>query len=321
MHIAPLPHNEADRLKELARHRIMDTAVEAAFDDVTTLAAQICEVPIALITLIDADRQWFKAQIGLAIPQTHRDLSFCAHAILTPDMVTVVPDIRADTRFANHPFVSGDPGLRFYAGAPILSAGGLALGTVCVLDRIPRHMRSTQIESLRLLARQTAHLIEQHLQNLQAIETAHQAPAAPSGSDELLALQAEGLELTALIDPGYVYRYVSPLFLDHCGQAREQIEGHHVADLIGQDAFEAQVRPLLDQALAGTPVSYDARFEFSRRSGPQPMQVDYLPVRNSAAQVCGVLVRIQDVQTLRDSRNRLQAALEAIGAAAAQPLR
>lgn len=320
MHIAPLPHNEVDRLKELARHRIMDTATAAAFDDVTTLAAQICEVPIALITLIDADRQWFKAQIGLAIPQTHRDLSFCAHAILTPDMVTLVPDIRADLRFAHHPFVSGDPGLRFYAGAPILSARGLALGTVCVLDRIPRHMRSTQIESLRLLARQTAHLIDNHLQTLQALEAARQPAAGPPGPDDPLALQAEGLELTALLDPDYVYRYVSPLFLDHCGQTREQIEGRHVADLIGAEAFEAQVRPLLDQALAGTPVSYDARFEFHRRSGPQPMQVDYLPVRNPAGLVCGVLVRIQDVLTLRDSRSRLQAALETLGAAA-QPLR
>lgn len=311
MYIAPLPLDEHDRLAELAGYRILDTAPEPVFNDITRLAAQICETPIALVSLVDADRQWFKSQVGMAVPQTHRDLSLCAHAILHPEDVMVVADTRDDPRFVRHPLVNGDPGLRFYAGAPIRTPAGRALGTVCVLDRIPRHLRSSQLTSLRLLAQQAANLLELH-RTRQELEDAMDGMAPPGlPSDDQLELQAEGLELTSLIDAGYVYRYVSPAFVEYCGRTYSEIEGRHVADLIGTEAFEAHIRPLLDRALAGSPVSYDAHFEFMRR-GRCLMRVDYLPVRARSGCVRGVLVRAQDVQTLSESRGRLRAAIEAL---------
>ncbi|AOD16035.1 HAMP domain-containing sensor histidine kinase [Xanthomonas fragariae] len=156
---APKPPSEALRLQALRGYRILDTPREAAFEDITRLASIICQTPIALISLVDDDRQWFKSERGLGERETPLFKSMCAHALLDND-VLVVPDTRSDVRFARNPLVTGEAPLYFYAGAVLRTADGLPLGTVCVLDRQPRQLTDEQIEALRALARQTMAQLE-----------------------------------------------------------------------------------------------------------------------------------------------------------------
>ena len=150
---------ETARLAALRQYRILDTDPERAFDDLALLASQICETPIALITLVDAERQWFKARHGIAESETPRAVSFCAHAIEQRDLF-VIPDARDDERFRDNPFVTGGPFVRFYAGAPLVTRDGHALGTICVIDSVPRTLTPEQREALDALRRQVQAQLE-----------------------------------------------------------------------------------------------------------------------------------------------------------------
>jgi GAF domain-containing protein len=147
-----VPKNEAQRIKVLWQYEILDTVPEEVFDDLTELAARICEAPIALITLVDENRQWFKSKVGVTINETSRDISFCSHAIEQSDLF-IVPDATLDKRFAKNPLVTSDPKIRFYAGAPLITPDGHALGTLCVIDKVPRQLRPDQKQALLVLAR------------------------------------------------------------------------------------------------------------------------------------------------------------------------
>ncbi len=151
---------EARRLEELRGYGILDTLPEQAYDDITLLASQICDCPIALVSLIDDDRQWFKSRVGLDATETPRDLAFCAHAILEPDQLLMVPDATRDKRFASNPLVTADPMIRFYAGAPLRTSAGHALGTLCVIDRVARELEPDQIRALEALSRQVMAQLE-----------------------------------------------------------------------------------------------------------------------------------------------------------------
>jgi signal transduction histidine kinase len=157
---APLPLDEARRIQALKRSAILDSLPEQAFDDIVALATRLCDAPIGLVSLVDNERQWFKACIGLPVSQTHRDLAFCAYAILEPDTLLVVEDATLDPRFSSNPLVLGEPFIRFYAGAPIITDDGHALGTVCVIDSQPRTLNQGQLDALQALARQTAALLQ-----------------------------------------------------------------------------------------------------------------------------------------------------------------
>ncbi len=157
---APLPPNEAERLEALRRYKVLDTDAEQCFDDLASLASTICGTPIALISLIDEDRQWFKSKIGIEQQTTSRDWSFCAHAILRPDQTLEVRNALEDSRFAGNPLVQGGPEIRFYAGAPILAADGAAIGAIAVIDRRPRSLGEDQHNALRALARQAGAQLE-----------------------------------------------------------------------------------------------------------------------------------------------------------------
>lgn len=156
--IPPKPAHEKERLQTLRGYEILDTEPEAAFDDLTALASYVCQTPVALISLVDADRQWFKSKIGVSIVETSRDIAFCASAILQSDLF-IVQDASQDERFADNPLVVSDPKIRFYAGAP-LSTQGHALGTLCVIDRVPRQLAPEQLEALRVLGRQVVAQLE-----------------------------------------------------------------------------------------------------------------------------------------------------------------
>lgn len=147
------PPTEVERLVQLHRYDILDTVPEDVFDDFTILAAQICDTPISLISLIDAERQWFKSKVGISETQTPREISFCDHAIRTPEVMEV-PDASLDPRFANSPLVTGAQGARFYAGAPLVAPDGSCIGTLCVLDRVPRRLTDAQRAALARLGRQ-----------------------------------------------------------------------------------------------------------------------------------------------------------------------
>lgn len=157
---APLPADEAMRLDALRRFDILDTDAEAAYDDITRIAAYIAGTPISLISLVDEDRQWFKSKIGLTASQTPREYAFCAHAILRPDEPLVVADATHDPRFADNPLVTGAPDIRFYMGAPLVTVDKHAIGTLCVIDRVPREPARAEIDALAALARQVMSQLE-----------------------------------------------------------------------------------------------------------------------------------------------------------------
>jgi len=151
--------DEDARLSDLRRYKILDTDPESGFDDLTLLASDICQSPMALITLIDAERQWFKSRVGVSITETPREFSFCTRAIEESDLF-VVPDATKDDRFKTNPFVVSEPKIRFYAGAPFRTASGHALGTLCVLDCVPRQLTGEQLQALRALSRQVQAQLE-----------------------------------------------------------------------------------------------------------------------------------------------------------------
>ncbi len=207
MPAAALPPDEAERLDALRAYDILDTAPEEAFDELTRLAAQICGVPIVLVSLVDEDRQWFKSRVGLEAESTPRESSFCAHAILDPGEVLTVPDASLDPRFADNPLVTGDFHLRFYAGAPLVTPTGYSLGALCAIDRVPRQLDERQREALAIIGRQIIAQMElrkdlvltrrqverEHAERRRAEAERELATAAARARSEFLAMMSHEL--------------------------------------------------------------------------------------------------------------------------------
>jgi PAS domain-containing protein len=225
METAPIPENEAARLAELEQYNILDTGAEEAFDGLTRLAAQICDTPIALVSLIDAHRQWFKAKVGIDAPETPRDIAFCAHAIHQSDIL-IVPDTMHDPRFADNPLVTKDPNIRFYAGMPLITPTGHAMGTLCVIDRMPKSLTSDQMTALRILGQQVVSQLELRRRTIALEHTlAHQQKIEQSKAGLLRAID-HGLEGVAILNKDGCYTYMNP--------AHAEVYGYTVEEMIGQ---------------------------------------------------------------------------------------
>ncbi|MBN8821031.1 MULTISPECIES: GAF domain-containing protein [unclassified Spirosoma] len=160
MQSAPAPADELSRIDALKSYDILDTLPEDDYDAITTLASEICQTPISLISLVDDERQWFKSNLGLNTRETPREFSFCAHSILNPSEVFIVPDSRQDERFSDNPLVTGDPHVVFYAGVPLVNNEGFPLGSLCVIDNAPKQLNDSQLNALKALGKQVVNLME-----------------------------------------------------------------------------------------------------------------------------------------------------------------
>jgi signal transduction histidine kinase len=189
---APLPANEQDRLRELYELELLDSPYEEEFDELVRLASQICNAPISLISLIDHDRQWFKAKIGMEDTETDRSVSFCSHAILESD-VLVVNNAQEDVRFWNNPFVTDDPHIRFYAGIPLTTKAGYKLGTLCVIDTVPRDLTDEQRFALKVLSRQTMKLFEARVANKLIAHHRQELQALTETQTRIISLMAHDI--------------------------------------------------------------------------------------------------------------------------------
>ncbi|MCX6062104.1 MAG: diguanylate cyclase [Campylobacterales bacterium] len=217
MKIAPLPQNEQERLAELRKYNILDTEPEVVFESIVQLASYICKTPIAAISLVDENRQWFKAIVGIDAKETPRDIAFCAHAILQ-DEPMVVPNALLDERFHDNPLVTDGPGIRFYAGVPLVTPSGLHLGTLCVIDTEAREIAQEQLDAIKTLADG----IMAHL----SLRLSHKEIRKYVDKLQLSAIIFESArENIVLTDQNNRFITANPAFTDTTGYSLEEIKG------------------------------------------------------------------------------------------------
>ena len=303
MRTADQPENEERRLAKLASMGVLDTLPQKAFDDITALASAICGTPIALISFVDRDRQWFKSRIGVDVDQTARELAFCSHAILNPSEVMEVEDAALDPRFHDSPLVIGDPHAKFYAGAPIVTDDGFTLGTVCVIDRHARRLDASQRQSLRSLSNLVVTLMEHEKRSRE--ERLVQSAKVSRRNEYLTALTASGLDLMSFVDTRYVYRYVNKTYLGYWARDPQDIVGKSVAELTGEDLFKHTIKPHLDRALGGEQVDFEAMIDFPG-IGPRHVEETYLPARDESGNITGVVMRTHNIHALKQREDQLR---------------
>ncbi|MDP2137338.1 MAG: CHASE3 domain-containing protein [Candidatus Didemnitutus sp.] len=277
---ATLPFNESQRLTILRGYGVLDTPPEQAFDDLTLLAAQICQTPIALVSLIDEDRQWFKSKVGLDVTETPRDLAFCAHAILYSNEVLQVRDARLDPRFADNPLVTGDPNIRFYAGAPLVAPDGHALGTLCVIDRIPRELNPAQEEALRVLSRHVVNQLELR-RALAAHRQADEDLQSVAARSVAKGWSLEKLTVTAFVGAGLALLLVGTLAVRSLQRFKTDVvavaRSHEVIS-----ATEALLRDIVDlqTGMRGYIITGEERYLAPYRSGLAAVPGDFARLKN-----------------------------------------
>ena len=301
---APLPPNEEVRLRALRDCHVLDTLPEDEFDDITRLAAHICGVPIAAVSLIDAERQWFKSIVGLPVTQTPRSAAFCAHTILQ-DNVMVVPDAQADARFADNPLVTGDPNIRFYAGVPLITEDGQALGSLCVIDRAPRRLTGDQQETLRLLARLVTNQLEK----------GRQAAAREQAEAARLKTEAERLRLAAIIETSddAIYSMTFDGRVTSWNRGAERLYGYTAPEMIGRPVnllvppdLHGELECLLIAAAQGEAFAPLETVRLTKTGAHLDVALSVSPVVDAEGQIGGVSMIARDIT----ERKRTQAALQ-----------
>jgi PAS domain S-box-containing protein len=258
---APVPENEAARLESLHRYAILDTLPEQEFDDLSRLAASICGTPIALVSLVDENRQWFKAKVGIEDTETPRDIAFCAHAIHDSG-VMVVPDALADERFRENPLVTGNPNVRFYAGAPLRTADGYALGTLCVIDRVPRELSADQLEALKALSRLVVNELELRRSVSDLSKAVRERRIVEGELDQLFNLSSD-LFCIAGFD-GY-FKRLNPSWEQTLGISREELLSRPYVEFIHPDDREITRKEA--EKIVGGEVTFSFENRFRRGDG------------------------------------------------------
>jgi PAS domain S-box-containing protein len=253
---APLPENEAARLELLHRYAILDTLPEQEFDDLSRLAALICGTPIALVSLVDENRQWFKSKVGIEDSETPRDIAFCAHAIQASN-VMVVPDALADERFRSNPLVTGSPNVRFYAGAPLLTPEGYALGTLCVIDRVPRELSADQLEALKALSRLVVNELELRRSVGDLSKAVRERRLVEGELDQLFNLSSD-LFCIAGFD-GY-FKRLNPAWEQTLGISRAELLSRPYIEFVHPDDREITLKEAQKIADGAAAFSFENRF-------------------------------------------------------------
>ncbi len=303
---APLPPDEPKRLARLHALQVLDTAPEPIFDHLTRLASQICGVPIALVTLIDAERQWFKSSVGLpGLRETPRSLAFCAHAILGDDLLEVA-DTTLDARFAANPVVTGPPGVRFYAGAPIVVSTGDRLGTLCVIDRCPRRLDESQRAALRHLADIAGEALEMREKTIAvalSIRTRHEDRLF--GDNALMRSMLRALPV-GISSWGTDLRNRFSNGLDEAGLGLPPgaLHGRAMPELLEPGAWERD-RHHVEAVLAGHPQRYDIALPL-KSGAVRQVSVQLLPTLTADGRPDGFVSLSRDVTDLRRAEEQVQ---------------
>lgn len=297
---AALPANEETRLAALRQFDFLQGRSEASFDRLARLASRLLDMPIAVITMVDEERQWFKSVVGLDASETSREVSFCAHAIHQRETL-VVHDAEQDERFVDNPLVTGEPKIRFYAGAPITTKGGLGLGTLCVLDRVPRQLGE---DDLRLL-RDLADIVEDELE-LQLTRRLRDMQAA--AVDHLTS----GVVLSDPNLPDNPIVFCNPGFLAMTGYSMDEVVGRNCRFLQGKNTSPADV-DRMRQAIADRETFQGEILNYRKDGTPFWVELTISPIFDDQDQLMNFVGLQSDITDRRELLDKLQASYERLG--------
>jgi len=299
-----LPNNEKRRLEVLWHYDVLDSPPESAYDDLVELAADICAAPIATITFVDESRQWFKSKVGLTASETSRDISFCAHAILGSELM-IIPDALKDERFAGNPLVTGQPNIRFYAGAPLIASEGCALGTICVIDLVPRELTASQKNALKVLSRHVVTLLEMRRRAAENARINETAQVYEGAYRTLFENAEEGIFQTS---PEGKYLDANPAAARMLGyDSREEILSM-LTDIPRQLYVDPKRRELFKKTLEADGFINDFRAEVFRKDGSRIwIKTSARVVRDGLGKITCYQGTSQDITAQIEAERRLRA--------------